>query len=989
VLLDPVWSALLIFGACFFAGGVPLSSWAVRFTSGKRLTQLGTGNIGVSAAFYHGGTWVGLLVVLLEAAKGIGAVLLAQSLLPGEGHWQLLALMALVAGRASFRQGAGTTNVVWGCLVYDWQVAALVFVIAGIGFTLVRERRQGRWLALIVLPLVIYFLRHNSTQTLIAMILSGLLALIYQQIPDDLDLQAEQAKPESKQVFKFFQGSQNILSLAQPLTPEQAGRKAANLAQLTRWGYAVPRGWVLPAGDDPDTLVETLHPSLDVPLIVRSSALGEDSQEASAAGQYLSVPQVTSRWQLAEAIRECQQFYDQPQAQQYRQDQGIAYAFGLAVLVQEQIKGVFSGVAFSRDPVQRDAETVAIEALPGGAQRVVSGQVQPEAYQVMVPNQQAGDPVLLHTAPHLDIGQFAIQGELGQVPPQLLCRVALLARELEGRYHGIPQDLEWSFDGQTLWVLQTRPITTLAPIWTRKIAAEVIPGVIRPLTWSINRPLTCGVWGQLFTLVLGPRARGLDFQDTATLHWGRAYFNASLLGDIFRRMGLPPESLEFLTRGAKMSRPSLGSTLRTVPGLLRLWGRELRLQRDWQGQQQQLFRPLLTELAATPAQELPPPALGARIEQILTALLPATHYSILAPLSAALRTSVLKIKDTELDHSQTPEAAALSAIRLLATSSRQVLGDLADYEPDQLYLQLSEHPAGQSILTQLNALIERYGYLSAVGTDIAVPTWREDPQPVRELFRQLLFEAEGLPHALQPNLKQRRGLRQYKVRLAQNRLTLKGLVAATYNQLLAELRWSLLALEQEWLRGNLLHQAGDIFFLEYEEIRQVLASPDSAGSTESALTHLIQQRRQQFQADQERTTVQGVVYGQPAAHMSYSSGMVAWSSTETIQGIGASPGEAIGQVKIVHDFTTLPTITRQTIVVVPYTDAGWAPILARAAGIIAEVGGRLSHGAIVAREYQIPAVMDVAHATQRFQDGQWVRINGSTGIVERLEAPPD
>jgi pyruvate,water dikinase len=88
-------------------------------------------------------------------------------------------------------------------------------------------------------------------------------------------------------------------------------------------------------------------------------------------------------------------------------------------------------------------------------------------------------------------------------PLQLIESVARLIRELESLYHGLPQDLEWSYDGDQLWVLQLRPITTLKPIWTRKIAAEVIPGVIRPLTWSINRPLTCGVWGEIFTLVLG------------------------------------------------------------------------------------------------------------------------------------------------------------------------------------------------------------------------------------------------------------------------------------------------------------------------------------------------------------------------------------------------------------------------------------------------------------------------------------------------------
>jgi pyruvate,water dikinase len=89
----------------------------------------------------------------------------------------------------------------------------------------------------------------------------------------------------------------------------------------------------------------------------------------------------------------------------------------------------------------------------------------------------------------------------------------------------------------------------------------------------------------------------------------------------------------------------------------------------------------------------------------------------------------------------------------------------------------------------------------------------------------------------------------------------------------------------------------------------------------------------------------------------------------------------------VHSFADIPAISPETIIVVPYTDAGWGPLLARAGGIIAEVGGRLSHGAIIAREYQIPAVMEISHATQRFHDGQWVRLDGSQGWVEILETP--
>jgi pyruvate,water dikinase len=244
---------------------------------------------------------------------------------------------------------------------------------------------------------------------------------------------------------------------------------------------------------------------------------------------------------------------------------------------------------------------------------------------------------------------------------------------LEDRYHGIPQDIEWTYDGQQLWLLQARPITTLQPIWTRKIAAEVIPGLIRPLTWSINRPLTCGVWGEIFTVVLGEEPRGLDFNETATLHYSHAYFNATLLGQIFRRMGLPPESLEFLTRGAKFSKPPTSSTLRNLPGLLRLLGREWSLEKDFDLDYQKQFAPTLSQLTALPASELSPPALLERVDRILEVLKRATYYSILAPLSMSFRQAVLRVQDSELDNSQMPEVASLRSLARLAEDVRHLL----------------------------------------------------------------------------------------------------------------------------------------------------------------------------------------------------------------------------------------------------------------------------------------------------------------------------
>ncbi|WAL62317.1 glycerol-3-phosphate acyltransferase [Thermocoleostomius sinensis] len=995
--MTQVWGALLIFIICPLLGGLPLIQWITYGLTRRNLAQLGTGNISVSAAFYHGGTLVGVLAVLSEALKGIAAVLLARQFFPTQPQWEIIALIALVLGRYWLGRGAGTTNVVWGYLVHDWVTAALVFLVGGISFTILRERRSGKLGVLLLLSLMTV-LRHPQNGPLIVatIVLCGLIAWIYQTIPDDLELSDSNVQTSSRKLFRFFQGDRSLLTLNQPLQVSQVGQKAATLSQLKRWGYAVPDGWVLRAGDDPSTLVEVAQPLPERPLIVRSSAIGEDSETASAAGQYQSILNITSSAALEQAIFHCQASYNLPSAARYRHDRGLADT-EMAVLVQRQIQGVVSGVAFSRDPVMRDTEAIVIEALPGMAVRVVSGQFTPQYYRVWLEGTESILSVIRQGQPANQQGcnpqTFAswnpdslpesitcrVEGE-GQTPHWLIQQVAFLVRQLEARFHGVPQDIEWTYDGQQVWILQARPITTLLPIWTRKIAAEVIPGYIHPLTWSINRPLTCGVWGEIFSLVLGDRASDLNFNDTATLHHSAAYFNASLLGQIFRRMGLPPESLEFLTRGAKFTKPPLRSTLRNLPGLLRLLQQELKLEKEFEQDLAHGFEPSLDELTRQSIDQLTADALLRRIYRILKLLKQATYYSILAPLSAALRQAVFNVPESQLTYNLMPEVASLQALQQLAAQARIVLPSLQQVTPqtsDVVFSTLSAHPSGQAIVRQFNQFLEQYGYLSEVATDIAVPTWKENPQPARDLFTQFVFNP---PKSLHPSGTDASNAPSWKTRQVQRRLDLKGRVTAVYSRLLAELRWSVVSLEEHWRSTGLLAETGDLFFLTFDEIEHLVTGTRS--ELRRQIPDLIRQRRAQLESDRQRSPAM-LVYGntppsQPNAHDRVSSG-------KQLQGIGASPGQIEGQVKVLRSLQQSSEITKTTILVVPYTDSGWAPLLAQAGGLVAEVGGQLSHGAIVAREYKIPAVMDVEQATQRFQDGQRIRLDGQRGIVELLD----
>ena len=976
--LTPIWGSLTVFIICPLLGGLPLIDWITYTITGRQLRKLGTGNVSVSAAFYHGGKSAGIGAVISEAAKGIIAVLLTRFFFPQGSVWEILAIIALVIGRYWMGKSAGTTNAVWGIMTHDPIAGILTWLITLVSFTIIRDRTLGKYGALVLLVVIIGLRNPERPEyVVVTFALASLLAWIYQHIPDDLDLSSSTGDTSSNKMFRFFQGDKDILTLDNKLDAAQVGQKAANLSWLKRQGYPVAEGWILRPGDDLKALVAMLEPTPRSPLVVRSSAVGEDSQTASAAGQYLSILDITSQEQLRSAILEVQTSYLDNNAREYRRH-NAQLDESMAILIQKQIKGVYSGVAFSRDPVNQLHDTVAVEALPGKATKIVSGKFTPQRYRVAIPETDLTTE--LHNSNLITVTQESDRDDLVDIPLEIIQSVGLIAREMEELFAGNPQDIEWTYDGDKLWLLQVRPIATLQPIWTRRIAAEVIPGKIRPLTWSINRPLTCGVWGKVFTIVLGDRAKDLNFEETATLHFASAYFNVTLLGKIFLRMGLPPESLEFLTRGAKFSKPPLMSTVKNLPGLWRLLKREWNLGRQFESDRDNTFTPILSAIEEQPATELSPTEIVARINTILGLLDKVTYYNILAPLSLAIRQNIFKVAETELDSSQTPEVAAVSSLAEVASETRKLLGveKITLDSCASLFAHIAENPEGESIMKRFNLWLKQYGYLSEVATDIAIPRWQDKPGIPRQMFTRFFFDAQGAKKAQIASIKSSQSI---PAKIVQKRLNLKGAVGEIYNKLLANLRWSFLALEQQWLNDGSIERAGDIFLLKLEEI---LAIAEGDRELTSKLTQLLEQREQQWSRERQLTVVPKLVYGQP--NLSTWTTSTVLDSQSRFKGIGTSVGQIEGKIAVISSLQNTAAIDRETIIVVPYTDAGWSPLLARAGGLISEVGGRLSHGAIVAREYHIPAVMDVANATQIFRDGQKVRINGQTGIVELLDS---
>jgi len=380
---------------------------------------------------------MGILSVLSEAAKGIGVIELARSWYPSQPTIQLLALCFLVLGRFLIGKGAGTTNVVWGIVAYHWRVAFFLLLLSGGFFLVDRDRIRSKYLVLFLLPLFIAILVQDLPQTLVAMMLSGLLALIYLRINDDLALQGQDAKNAA--MFHFLKGKMPNNSLDQVLDARTVGEKAANLSFLKRQGFMVPAGWVLKAGDDPEQFASQFQPSPDDPLVARSSAVGEDSIQSSAAGQYETVLNITSQGLLLAAIARCQDSFENANAVQYRQTHQIEDST-MAVLVQPQIQGVISGVAFSRDPLESWANQVVIEAVAGHGIQVVSGQTTPERFTVFFERVEQGDRP----------SELDIRRHCPDITPPLILEIAPLTRQLVHCFQGVPQDTEWTFDGLQL-----------------------------------------------------------------------------------------------------------------------------------------------------------------------------------------------------------------------------------------------------------------------------------------------------------------------------------------------------------------------------------------------------------------------------------------------------------------------------------------------------------------------------------------------------------
>ncbi len=809
-------------------------------------------------------------------------------------------------------------------------------------------------------------------------------------------------------------------------------------------------------------------------LAVRSSAVAEDLAGASFAGQYETVLGVTGLDEVRDALRHCWASFLGARAQQYVERLGPLSADGEqlagelpvagAVLVQRLIDADLAGVAFSIDPVVAPAEgaseSVVINASYGLGHAVVGGLVTPDCYRVeratgRLIERQLGTKAL-RTRP--------VPGGTEETPVPLAdrerhCldddaaeRVAALAERVEVLSHA-PADIEWALDGQGLWLLQGRPITTATtttrarraapsaleepalppadwqpdlntiidpryPLYSNGNISEVLPGCTTPLSWSLIGPaLERGFRAPAEELglaaPLGPGLLVLGF------FYFRPYLNVSYFVEVAERMpGLSPDVIleEFVGPPETRTR---GASLRDLLPH-RLW-RGLRAYRAGARRAQRLGRDLtelhaLYEGDAARFAEHPSWSLeqlldeldGARrgdaatVTHIWVSQFAVASFSALRGLTARWLEDASGSLAAELvtGLGTLPSADPAYGIHALATSvaASQELSALFARERDdaRLALALADPTASQEICrfqAELARFLERFGHRAVCEAEYRNRAWREAPEQVLAHVRNLLGAGAPSPAAVQA--RQRAASRAAETRA---RARLSPLQRRLFDRTLRECRKRIAQreemknllilfadrgrrlfrrLETLLVETRKLDQGDDLYFLTLDE---ALRLGRSALESDAARA-LIRRRRRDF-AWAERVNVPRLQQGRPR-FLAVSEAEDASRAT-VLTGLGVSPGVVEGRARVLLDPRRDSTLEPGEILVAPVTDLGWTPLFTSAAGLVVDVGGLLSHGSIVAREYGLPAVVGVRHGTTTIRTGDLLRLDGAAGRVTVL-----
>lgn len=738
-------------------------------------------------------------------------------------------------------------------------------------------------------------------------------------------------------------------------------------------------------------------------VAVRSSATLEDQPTASFAGQGNTYLNVSGADAVLARVRDCWASLWTARAVRYRQTQKLeSIPPAMAVLVQAMIPTDVGGVAFSVHPVT-GADEMVVEAAPGLAEAVVQGTAEVTRY--VVPKSKAEPSASPEAGPDL-------------LTPAQLRRLVKAVLRLEDLFGG-PQDVEWGFWQGKFYIFQARPITTADParaaarafftqeipdddyLWTGGYLNERFPRPVSPLGWSVVGSLTEELALRDPLHYLGYRqAHNLPL---TKLHHGHPYANAAafqMFYKVFPDTLVPEDAYRYFLNGnislrKKAPYPRCLLDPRFIASMLWHFIHEpanwspLHNYRYWRrfvSRHQATMEKITRRLEAMTLEREESGEAG-KPEELWEVVkeLQEWHRKLLSihrwSLTAAdLTLTVLKWLVGDGD----------TVSRLLASlPNKSVEMDLALYNLRQSTDgDERSSPAWRDFLT-------RYGHRS-FSLDIYYPTFADDPTQVQQLLQSLpptppdlaaraaeRQAAEEKVHTtlkMQPFGRLRCRLFDQVLALTRQYVILREEQRFHWQRALALQRRAFLLIGEGLASGGLLIHADDIFFLTMEEIERIIARRDSIPSYKIAVA-----RRQEFERLQREWEL--------APHLAYPAFLrgnqplaEAVAGETRWHGRAVSPGIARGPARVVLSPQQFDKIGPGDILVTRSTDPGWTPLFGRLAGLIIERGGQLSHGAVVAREYSLPAVASIPGITALLCDGDLVEVDGLTGAVTRLDA---
>ncbi len=738
--------------------------------------------------------------------------------------------------------------------------------------------------------------------------------------------------------------------------PASAGAKARRLHWLAARGYQVPRGWAI-VGDDAPGLAAALVPGRR--YAVRSSANLEDGAEHSFAGQFHTELDVPAAEVPAAAARVRASAEDERAVQYLAASQIDPKRLRMAVIVQEMVAPVVSGVVFSRNPLTGLSETI-VEAVAGRGDALVSEGLTPQRWVY-----RWGDPI---DAPADALLDASTVGE-----------IVTAATRIE-REFGDPVDLEWVWDGAAVHWVQLRAIGGLkeVPVYSNRIAKEVLPGIIKPLVWSVNVPLVNSAWIDLFTEMIGPNDLRPD--DLARPFGYRAYFDMGTIGRIFEQLGMPRDLLEVLLGFEGPQQPSFKpsrATLRHLPRMVAAAGRTLRYGRRVEELLPDLERAFAgfehADLAAMTDREV-----LADVDRLFGDVRRAAYANIVVPLLMGAYYGGLRrrIEKHGVDATRVDLGGDVSLDPAAEMGRLHVAFErLADTERHRVqtggYAALAE--IAPALRASVDAFLARFGHFSESGNDFSAVPWREDRDFVVRMIaghspgggdeRQLAWDdatagATALTRlVLDAWYRRARAFRGYR-----------DAISFQYTRGYGLFRDRFLELGRRLAERGVLGAADDIWYLTFDEVRRLVAG------AEPAAAELVMQRRAEIEAVRD-VPMPEVIFGDEFVPAPASE-----EAAEQLAGIPTSRGRYRGPVRVVRGRDDFDAMEPGDVLVIPFSDVGWTPLFARAGAVVAESGGILSHSSIVAREYGIPCVVSVTGALQ-LPAGVFAVVDGYAGTV--------